>query len=432
VLAEAKGMAVTQDSKPAVRAPSVRRRRRARNLLRRSGVVLLVTLIVLSPWEWSLFRAMTAPGGDSEQARVAEWVRGQGGGSLVTWAENLQYRLHPAKVGGAPRSDSPLLRPTAAPSVLPPPTGAATPATPVPAGSGPAASSVPAATGGAATSRPAPVAPLPNVVPVASPALPREGVWQTLAVVSGQPAMRAAYLRPDNVHTSYTSAVVWMNQHLLRTIYHPGTDQPGGGPWSLPADLTGPRRIGLLAAYNSAFRLGDAKGGFFNEGRTVAPLRAGAASMVTTADGRVQVGTWGTDVTMSKQVASVRQNLVLVVDKGKVVSSINDNTGQRWGQTISYKAFVWRTGVGVTAAGDVVFAAGNGLSAATLAELLRRAGAQRAMELDINPAWTTFITYGQAAGAGTDERLLLPDMVKRANRYDTSSTRDFYAVYAKR
>jgi hypothetical protein len=85
----------------------------------------------------------------------------------------------------------------------------------------------------------------------------------------------------------------------------------------------------------------------------------------------------------------------------------------------------------VTAAGDVVFAAGNGLSAATLAELLRRAGAQRAMELDINPAWTTFITYGQAAGAGADERLLLPDMVKRANRYDTSSTRDFYAVYAK-
>jgi hypothetical protein len=153
--------------------------------------------------------------------------------------------------------------------------------------------------------------------------------------------------------------------------------------------------------------------------------------MVTTVDGRVQVGTWGTDLALTPQVASVRQNLILMVDKGKVVSSINDNTGERWGQTISHRAFVWRTGVGVTAGGDVVFAAGNGLSQTTLAELLQRAGAQRAMELDINPAWTTFISYGQAAGNGTDERLLLPDMVKRANRYDTPSTRDFYAVYAK-
>jgi hypothetical protein len=423
---------VVQDVRTVAAEPPTRPPGKARNAIRRSGVVLGVTLILLSPWEWSLFRAMTAPGGDSEQARVAEWVRGEGGGSLVTWAENLQYRLHPAKVGGAPRSNSPLLQPTAAPVVIPEPSSAPTATVPVPAVSVPAgsarATSAPAAR---LPTRPPQVASLPNVAPIASPALPGEGVWQTVAIVAGQPAMRVAYLRPDNVHTSYTAGVVWMSQHLLSTVYHPGTDQPGGGPWSLPSDLAGPRRIGLLAAYNSAFRLGDAKGGFYNEGRTVAPLRVGAASIVTTVDGRVQVGSWGTDVSMSPQVASVRQNLILMVDKGKVVSSINDNTGERWGQTISYKAFVWRTGVGVTAAGDVVFAAGNGLSAATLAELLRRAGAQRAMELDINPAWTTFITYGQAAGAGAGERLLLPDMVKRATRYDTSSTRDFYAVYAK-
>jgi hypothetical protein len=134
---------------------------------------------------------------------------------------------------------------------------------------------------------------------------------------------------------------------------------------------------------------------------------------------------------MTPAVASVRQNLLLIVDQGHVVSSINDNTGQRWGKTISYKAFVWRTGVGVTRDGSAVFAAGDGLSAATLAELLQRAGAVRAMELDINPAWTTFIKYNQAAGPGKTESRLLPDMVPRADRYDTSSTRDFYAVYSR-
>ncbi|MDX6203389.1 MAG: hypothetical protein QOJ83_2889 [Frankiales bacterium] len=402
-----------QSSPAGATAPGPPPRRRRRRWLLRLGTGLIALLLVVSPWEWSLFRAMTARGTDSEAARVAEWVRGQGGGGLVTWAENVQYRLHPAKVGGTPHPNSPLLALPSAP-----------PASPVTA---PAPT---APTAKATTHAPGPLSPV-NVQPVASPALPQEGVWQVLARVHGLPAMDVAYLRPDDVHTSYTTAVVWMNQKLLRTVYHPGTDQPGGGPWSLPSDLTGPRRVGLLAAYNSAFRLGDAKGGFYDEGRTVAPLRNGAAAMITTTDGRVQVGTWGSDVHMTPAVASVRQNLLLIVDQGHVVSSINDNTGQRWGKTISYKAFVWRTGVGVTRDGSAVFAAGDGLSAATLAELLQRAGAVRAMELDINPAWTTFIKYNQAAGPGKTESRLLPDMVPRADRYDTSSTRDFYAVYSR-
>jgi len=248
--------------------------------------------------------------------------------------------------------------------------------------------------------------------------------------VQGKPAMRVAYLRPDTLHTSYTAAVVRMDQHLLSTVYHPGTDQPGGGPWRLSPELAGPRRVGLVAAYNSAFRLADAKGGFYNEGRTIAPLRPGAASMVTYANGRTDIGSWGSEVSMTPAVSSVRQNLLPIVDHGNVVPTINDNTGERWGQTISYRAYVWRTGVGVAGNGDVVFAAGNGLSAPTLAQLLLRGGAVRAMELDINPAWTTFNLYNQAAGS-SGERKLLPDMQPSVRRYDSASTRDFYAVYVR-
>ena len=407
----------------AVPSPAVPARQRRR--LKRVSLIGLVVLALLSPWEWSLGRAMTSSGTDSEQARVAEWVRGQGGGPLVTWAENLRYKLHPARVGGAPASGSPLLTLATRPQPPSPSPSPVSSSTPSPAATG---AGLPAAA--TRTAKAYVPATLDDIAPLARPALPGEGAWSTLAAVRGLPAMRVAYLRPDAVHTSYTSAVVWMSQHLLRTVYHPGTLQPGGGPWSLPSDVAGPRRTELLAAYNSAFRLGDAKGGFYDEGRTVAALRPGAASLLTTSDGRVQVGSWGTDVTMSPRVASVRQNLVLIVDKGSVVPSINDNTGERWGQTISYRAFVWRSGVGVTASGDVVFAMGNGLSAATLAGLLVRAGAVRAMELDINPDWTTFITYGQAAAPATEHRLL-PDMVSGPDRYDTPSTRDFYAVYAR-
>ncbi|BEP14150.1 hypothetical protein acdb102_24610 [Acidothermaceae bacterium B102] len=406
--------------------PPARRRRWPRRL----GVTFLAMVVLLSPWEWSLGRAMTSPGTDSEQARVAEWVRGEGGGQLVTWAETLQYKLHPPKVGGKPAANSPLL---ATPTATPAPT--ATPTTAFPSANGsPPASATSAPTVAPVTStKPTPpsLATIANVVPVVSPVLPNEGVWQTLATVHGQPAMRVAYLRPDALHTSYTAGVVRMDQRLLSTVYHPGTDQPGGGPWKLPSDLSGPRRVGLLAAYNSAFRLGDANGGFYNEGRTVAPLRPGAASMVIYADGHVDVGSWGSEVSMTPDVVSLRQNLVLVVDHGQVVPTIHDNTGQRWGKTLSYKAYVWRTGVGVAANGDVVFVASNSLSAATLAELLVRGGAVRAMELDINPAWTTFNLYNSAAGPQATERKLLPDMQPSLYRYDTPSSRDFYAVYAR-
>ena len=113
------------------------------------------------------------------------------------------------------------------------------------------------------------------------------------------------------------------------------------------------------------------------------------------------------------------------------VPDINDNSGERWGQTLSQKAYVWRTGVGVAANGDVVFAAGNSLSAPTLAQLLLEGGAVRAMELDINPAWTSFNLYGSAAGSPGGERKLLPDMQPSVTRYDNYSSRDFYAVYAR-
>ncbi len=50
-------------------------------------------------------------------------------------------------------------------------------------------------------------------------------------------------------------------------------------------------------------------------------------------------------------------------------------------------------GAAVVQTGALVYAAGDRLSAATLAELLRRAGSVRAMELDINAEWTSYVLF---------------------------------------
>jgi len=89
---------------------------------------------------------------------------------------------------------------------------------------------------------------------------------------------------------------------------------------------------------------------------------------------------------------------------------------------------VWRSGIGVTASGAVVLVAGNRLSAPTLANLLLRAGAVRAMELDINRDWTSFILYRSPHGQAI-EKNALPDMWRAPSRYDSASSRDFVALY---
>jgi len=367
--------------------PRASRRRRSW-LARRHPVtkVVLAGLVVFALLVgFSISRALRAPGTDSVAARLAEWGRGHGLSPVIDRLERATY--HAPAVGGKPAATSPLV--TAAP--------------PQPA----VANGLPSAI--------APLAPAP---------LPHEGQWEPLTTVGGVPAIEAAYLRPDAIHTSYTAGVVRMDQSRVRFELHPGTQEPGHGPWSLPPVLSGAARGGLVAAFNSAFRVDAARGGFYLDGRTVGTLRTGAASFVIDRQGRASIGVWGRDVRMSSNVVAVRQNLDLLVDGGAPVAGLDTNAGGRWGATLGNRLFVWRSGVGITKTGAIIYVAGDRLSASSIAELLRRAGSIRAMELDINPEWTSFVSYPK-------EQNLLPTMQRKASRYDTTGTRDFFAVHVR-
>ena len=77
----------------------------------------------------------------------------------------------------------------------------------------------------------------------------------------------------------------------------------------------------------------------------------------------------------------------------------------------------------------MIYAAANDQTAGSLAQILRRAGAVRAMELDINSEWVTLNFYG-SPGAG-DPHKLLPDMTRDATRYLSQDDRDFFAVFVR-
>jgi hypothetical protein len=96
--------------------------------------------------------------------------------------------------------------------------------------------------------------------------------------------------------------------------------------------------------------------------------------------------------------------------------------------------FVWRSGVGVTADGALVYAGGPAMSIVALARTLQAAGAVRAMEMDINTDWVSAFTYQpqdpNVLGSPIVGVKLLDSMTHDGSQYLQQNSRDFFAFTA--
>jgi hypothetical protein len=362
---------------------------------------------------YSAAAAVLTPGNEPFKAKWADWLRSHHASALVTPVESWYYSATAPSKGGRPARLNAL--PGRPDPSLPSKPVASTP------------SPVVATTVVPPSHLPAP-APVPLVV---APALAEEGQWQAVGpTVNGVPAMYEAQFRADTTYTSQITSAVWIDPTLLHVSLVPGAEEPGGS-WAEPPDLTGTAAAQAVAAFNGGFRFQDAHGGFYLDGRQAVPLVDGAASAVIYRTGRVDVGAWGSEVHMTPDVVAVLQNLVPIVDAGQPAPSATYGDTSIWGATLGANTVVARSGLGVTATGGLVYVAGPALTAKSLAESLARAGAIRAMTLDINPEWVTFNFFEHPAGATTPAGVkLYPQMQRPADRYlgPTPESRDFFVV----
>ena len=146
--------------------------------------------------------------------------------------------------------------------------------------------------------------------------LPGEGGWHPVGrSVGGVPAVYETTLVPPG--GSLPAGIAWMDTHLLSALLYSGSKSPGGGPYLYTAPVEPTQAASLVAAFNGGFLMDSAGGGYFTEGRVVVPLVTGAASLVIYANGTVNVGAWGSDVSMTSDVIGVRQNLTPLVEGGE-------------------------------------------------------------------------------------------------------------------
>ncbi len=360
---------------------------RASNLKRiLVGAPSLFLIVVL----WSISTALLAPGTDPVSARLAEWGRNHYLGPVISALENAKYSVSKPKVGGSLDPNSSKLL---------------------------AANAIKYARR------------IPSVV---TPGLPGEGDLKTVFKVNGKPAIQVGYLRPDQQHTSYLAGVAIMQSSMLRFVQHAGFSEPGKLAKLGSTDLLqGADLTGLAATFNSGFKVKDSLGGYFQNGVLIKPLVPGKATLAIYADGHVNIGSWESEIWMSTSIVSARQNLSLLIDNGVVTPNLDQSVLKNWGTTVKNKYFVWRSGVGVDASGNVIYVAGNSLSVQSLANLLKSAGAVRAMELDINQDWISYMWYPTTKAGVMKSPVKLVAFTRPAKRYFSQSSRDFFAVYAR-
>ncbi len=374
------------------RHPRIPLWRRARRIFLLAGIACLVPTAV------SYIEAMTA-GKHNVGLGVSsvEWLRENGGNSFVSEIENWYYSLT------APSKGGPALG--ALPHVGVGATGEE--------GEGRASKAY----------RPA------NLKPLIHPALPSEGVWKKAAAKAGpRPPVLLTTFRSDPEYPRFVAGTAWIDSSRTRLDYVPGLAEPpeplahrGNG------EVPPPRRRQLVATFNGGFPLETSNAGLIYRGKVKEAMVNGIATVVEYRDGRVDIVKWKSGPGAPPDVWFAKQNLPPIIDEGTLNPNLSD--GPEWGDTVNNAIRVWRSGIGIDSHGNLLYAAANYQTVESLAKILQRAGAVRALELDINEDWTSFISY-RHPGAG-DPSNLLPEMLRPAERYLTPDERDFFAVYLR-
>lgn len=275
--------------------------------------------------------------------------------------------------------------------------------------------------------------PLPQNIslPQGWPAAQGEGVWQSVGpLVGGRPSMEETFLHPDPQRPWATSYLVWIDPWALRLHYQTGLSEPVSasgihGTGLLPTDPAQASHV--VAAFNSGFKSFSSAFGAMLDGEMLDQPVPGIATIAIYRDGNVALGAWGSSEVPQKGLESFRQNLPLIVDQGVASPLLGDP--KAWGVVVGNSTYVWRSGLGIMPSGALLYAAGDPLSAFTLANTLVAAGAVRAMQLDINSYWITFNFYRwvpQGSGGYLAGTKLTPAIERVANRYLTPDTRDFF------
>jgi hypothetical protein len=355
-------------------------------------------LVLLSPAAYSYATTMMQPSSLPLWPRSVEWLRAHHGNWIVDEVEHYYYSWKAPSPGG------PQLKHLPAVGVI--------------------GATQPAKSGRRRHADPLP----PRITPVFAHPLAGEGVWKgTGPVVQGRPPVMVTTFRTEVNYPRIVAYVAWFDHTRTSMAWYPGRYEPPNAPARGPMSVPFDQRWRLLATFNGGFIYKDGDNGSSIGGHRYEPLKRGLATLVGYRDGRVDVKRWTGGPVAGGDIAFARQSLPLIIDHGRLNPALNDSS--QWGYTLGNAVRVWRTGAGIDRHGNLIYVAADYQTVTTLARILQRAGAVRAMQLDINPEWPTLNTYSHRGGLHPVR--VVPNYQQSPMRYLVPDDRDFFAVYRR-
>jgi hypothetical protein len=183
---------------------------------------------------------------------------------------------------------------------------------------------------------------------------------------------------------------------------------------------------GLVAAFNGGFQYIDGQYGMVVAGTTYVPLRPGVGTLTIYQDGTLTINRYQATHAPVKPVEAIRQNGPLILDGGNITPDVISGGYAVWGRTTTNSMYTWRSGVGLTGNGNLIYAVGPSLTAQTLAEALKAGGATEAIQLDINAYWVRFVTFTEESSGNYSYESILNTLANGGSEYLHGYNKDFF------
>ena len=204
-------------------------------------------------------------------------------------------------------------------------------------------------------------------------------------------------VKPDPQRPYADVEVIDIDPSLLQIKMVPGTWEPRPTTGLVGSGVI-PQQDwpALVAAFNGGFAAMHGQFGMMVDRKVYLPARDGVATLAVYDDGSIRIGTWGKDLTQTPDMVSYRQNCPPLIENGTITAE----TGKLalWGLSVANEVYLYRSGLGITRDGRLIYVCGKPLSAYTLARALQMAGAVYAMQLDVDEWHVAFITYDVQPG----------------------------------
>jgi hypothetical protein len=261
-----------------------------------------------------------------------------------------------------------------------------------------------------------------------------EGVWRDLplSLFPGRVVLADTFVNPDPARPYAFVTLVKMDMSRLRLWSVAGTQEPGGkvgkpGTGVVPQSIQ--TQGTLVAAFDGGFQYRDGQYGMIVGSTTYLPLKNNLATLVGYSNGSLAIVKYEGQ-NLGSNVSFVRQNCPMLIENG-VIETQNDANRTLWGRTITSSIYTWRSGIGITAKGNLIFAIGNSLVPSTLAAALASAGAVNAMQLDINPYWVRFNIFNNYSNGTYSHSTIMKGVVDGSYNYLNGYQKDFFYVTKK-